>query len=61
LKSQRAIRSYERGLIDVNTLSSVADHISSAIDEKAKQLQTPGTAHFLNFYTPRIFVALKLI
>lgn len=40
-KAIKAIRSYDRGQIDLNSLSSVKSHIQSSIDDKAKDLDTP--------------------
>lgn len=40
-KAQAAIRAYERGQIDMATLSTVKDHIELSIDHKAKDLDTP--------------------
>lgn len=39
-KSQKAIKSYERGQIEMHHLSSVAVHLASAIDVKADTMQT---------------------
>lgn len=40
-KALTAIRSYERGQIDMSTLAAVQDQIQSTIDDKAQHLETP--------------------
>lgn len=41
-RAKQAIRSYDRGQIDVSTLANVTSHIEGAIDEKAINIPTPG-------------------
>jgi DNA-directed RNA polymerase I subunit RPA49 len=42
-KAQTAIKSYERGKIDVESMGAVRSHVADIIEEKASTFQTQST------------------